>query len=93
MFQSGPAGQKPKKNAAPMLSNQTGFPVERACTVDANKLVREITVSGPPREGSLDAPPAPPALTPPFRHPRARPGDPAMSLRPRARHPAWVFPR
>ena len=31
-----------------MLSNQTGFPVERASMVeaDANKLVYEITVSG-----------------------------------------------
>jgi len=67
-----------------MLSNRTGFSAERASIVeaDANELVCEITVSGPPREGSLDAPPAPTALTPPFRHPRARPGDPAMSLRP-----------
>src|SRR6185312_13046844 len=36
------------------------------------------------REGSLDAEPAPTPLTPPFRHPRARPGGPAMSLRPPA---------
>ena len=43
----GPADQKPKKNTAPMLSNQTGFTVERASTVeaDASKLVCEITVS------------------------------------------------
>jgi hypothetical protein len=34
-----------------MLSNQTGFTVERASTVeaDASKLVCEITVSGHPR--------------------------------------------
>ena len=44
-----PRIKKPKKNGAPMLSNQTGFPVERASTVDANKLVCEIAVSGPPR--------------------------------------------
>jgi len=29
----GPADQKPKKNAAPMLSHQTAFTVERAFTV------------------------------------------------------------
>jgi len=36
-----------EKNGAPMLSNQTGFTVERASTVeaDASKLVCEITVS------------------------------------------------
>jgi hypothetical protein len=36
-----------EKNGAPMLSNQTGFTVESAATVeaDADKLVCEITVS------------------------------------------------
>ena len=49
-----------------MLSSRTAFPVERASPVeaDANNLACEITVSGPPREGSLDAQPAPTALTP-----------------------------
>jgi len=44
-----PRIKKPKQNGAPMLPNQTGFTVERASTVDANKLVCEIAVSGPPR--------------------------------------------
>jgi hypothetical protein len=42
---------KTQKNGTPMPSNQTGFTVERASTVeaDASKLVCEITVSGHPR--------------------------------------------
>jgi hypothetical protein len=46
----GPADQKPKKNGTPMPSRQIGFTVERASTVDANKLVYEITVSGHPEK-------------------------------------------